>query len=83
MVQQICNGAGIAVGALLLQIALLLRGAAPDAIAAGDVHLVFIAAGCLALCSLVFLRRLSPDAGAELSGHVAAGRAKVAPRSAD
>lgn len=81
MVQQLCNGAGIAVGAVLLQLALMSRGASAGAISARDVRVVLVAAGCLALGSLLFFRRLAPDAGAELSGHGAV--AKPAPRSAD
>ena len=69
MVQQMCSGAGIAVGAVLMQLSLLTRGVGPESLAAGDVRLVFVAEGLFALVSIVFFRRLRQDAGAELSGH--------------
>jgi EmrB/QacA subfamily drug resistance transporter len=82
MVQQLCSGAGIAFGAILLQLALAARGVGPDALAARDVRVVFIAMGLLALGSILFFRRLSADAGAELSGH-RAGSAVETRRSAE
>jgi EmrB/QacA subfamily drug resistance transporter len=69
MVQQLCSGGGIAVAALLMQLALLARGAGAEALGAGDIRIVFVAEGIIALASIPFLRRLSADAGAELSGH--------------
>ena len=82
MVQQLCSGAGIAVGAVLLQLALAARGAAPGALAARDVRVVFVVVGVFALGSIPFFRRLSRDAGAELSGHRAV-RVAPAPDSAE
>jgi hypothetical protein len=72
MVQQLCSGTGIAVGAVLLQLALAARGAGTDALAARDVRVVFVVVGVFALGGIPFFRRLSRDAGAELSGHRAA-----------
>ena len=69
MAQQLCSGAGIAVGAVLVQVALGLRGAGPDALGADDMRFAFVAAGSFALISIVLFRRLSADAGAEVSGH--------------
>jgi MFS family permease len=69
MFQQLCSGGGIAVGAVALQVALLLRGAAPDALAARDLREVFFAMAAFALISIAFFRRLAPDAGADLTGH--------------
>jgi MFS family permease len=69
MFQQLCSGGGIAVGAVALQFALLLRGVGPDALAAIDLREVFFAMAAFALISIAFFRRLAPDAGAELSGH--------------
>ena len=82
MVQQLCTGAGIAIGAVLLQLALAARGAAPDALAARDVRIVFVVVAIFALGAIPFFRRLSRDAGAELSGH-RVGRGAVAPDSAE
>jgi EmrB/QacA subfamily drug resistance transporter len=69
MVQQLCSGAGIALGAVLLQLALAARGAEAHALSAGDVRFVFAAQGLIAACALPFYRRLRRDAGAEVSGH--------------
>jgi EmrB/QacA subfamily drug resistance transporter len=69
MVQQLCSGGGIAVAALLMQVALVARGAAADALAAPDIRAVFVAEACFAVISVFFFRRLRPNAGAELSGH--------------
>jgi EmrB/QacA subfamily drug resistance transporter len=83
MVQQLCNGGGIAMGAVLLQLVLALRGAGPQALATRDVRTVFVIVGCLALTSIVFFRRLARDAGAELSGHRARPNAASARPPAD
>jgi EmrB/QacA subfamily drug resistance transporter len=69
MVQQLCSGGGIAVGALLMQLALLSRGAVADDLAARDIRVAFLAAGLFALVSVLFYRRLGARAGAEVSGH--------------
>ncbi len=83
MVQQLCSGAGIATGAVLLHLALISRGAAATALAARDVRLAFVAVGCLALVSLLFYRRLSANAGAEVSGHGIVRNREAAARSTD
>ncbi|MFI4987688.1 MAG: MFS transporter [Alphaproteobacteria bacterium] len=69
MMQQLSNGMGIALGALLLNGMLAWRGAPADALAASDAQVSFAVAGTLSLVSLFFFRRLLPDAGAEVSGH--------------
>jgi len=69
MVQQLCSGGGIAVAALLMQLALLTRGAAGDELAARDIRVSFVAAGLFALVAILFYRRLEARAGAEVSGH--------------
>ena len=76
MLQQLCSGAGIAVGAVLLQLALALRGAAPDALAVRDLRVVFVVVGVFALGSIPFFRRLTLDAGAEVSGHRPGGKTR-------
>ncbi|HUI17514.1 MAG TPA: MFS transporter [Alphaproteobacteria bacterium] len=85
MMQQLSNGMGIALGAVLLHGMLAWRGAASDALSAGDIRISFAIAGALSLFSLPFFRRLAPDAGAEISGHqaqaAAAARAPVSPRA--
>lgn len=69
MVQQLANGAGVAIGAVLLEAALVLRGAPSTALSAIDVRWSFLVVGVFALASVLFFRRLSPQAGAEFSGH--------------
>jgi len=69
MMQQLCTGAGIAVGAVLLQLALTLRGAEAAALDADDLRAAFIVVALFALGSIFFFRRLRLDAGAEVSGH--------------
>jgi Na+/melibiose symporter-like transporter len=82
-VQQLCSGAGVALGAVLLQLMLVLRGVDAAALAARDVRAVFVVIGVFAFLSLLFLRRLRPNAGAELSGHRASERNRLATPSAD
>jgi EmrB/QacA subfamily drug resistance transporter len=69
MAQQVSNGAGVAIGAVLIEASLLARGAPSWAATAGDIRYAFFVIAALALCSVVQFRRLAGDAGAELSGH--------------
>jgi len=71
MMQQLSNGMGIALGAVLLHGMLAWRGAAAGALSAGDARVAFVIAGVLALLSLPFFLGLAADAGAEVSGHQA------------
>jgi EmrB/QacA subfamily drug resistance transporter len=67
MVQQLGNGFGVALAALLLQLALAWRGSsAPDLL---DFRFVFAAVTALSLTSILFYLPLAKDAGAEVSGH--------------
>jgi EmrB/QacA subfamily drug resistance transporter len=77
MMQQVCTGAGIAIGALLLQLVLVARGAKADALGQDDVRIVFLVVGLFALGSIPFFRRLARDAGAEVSGHRVTQRSSV------
>ncbi len=83
MVQQLCSGAGVAFGAVLMQLMLTIRGVGAAALGARDVRAVFIVIGLFALPSMFFFRRLGRDAGAELSGHRARPRNQLATPSAD
>jgi len=74
MMQQFSNGMGVALGALLLQVVVMARGAAGTVPAADDYRAAFVAAGVLALVSIPFFLRLAPGAGAEVSGHRRASR---------
>ncbi len=83
MVQQLCSGAGVALGAVLMQLMLATRGVGASSLGARDVRAVFVVVGLFALVSIFFFRRLGPDAGAELSGHRAPPRNQLATPSAD
>jgi EmrB/QacA subfamily drug resistance transporter len=69
MMQQLSNGMGIALGAFVLQVALMARGAAGAEPLTADFHLAFGAVGFLCLLSIVFFVPLQANAGAEVSGH--------------
>ncbi len=69
MMQQLSNGMGIALGAVLLNGMVAWRAAPPGELAAIDTQVSFAVAGLLSLLSLLFFRRLAADAGAEVSGH--------------
>jgi hypothetical protein len=66
---------------VLLHGLLAWRGAASDALSAGDIRISFAIAGALSLFSLLFFRRLAADAGAEISGHQAMAAAARPPAS--
>ncbi|MGH7088265.1 MAG: MFS transporter, partial [Stellaceae bacterium] len=78
MTQQMCTGAGIAVGAVLLQLVLMAHGGGAGGLSAPDIRIVFVAEAVCAFFSIPFFRRLSADAGAEVSGHRAALPARSA-----
>jgi EmrB/QacA subfamily drug resistance transporter len=69
VVQQLGNGGGVAVGAVLLQLVLAWRGAPGGDLTALDVRYGFVAASAIALLSVLVFMRLAADAGAEVSGH--------------
>lgn len=83
--QQLSASLGVATGAVLLNLALLLRSGGE--LQAADFSWAFAAVGLLSLCSVLMFLRLAPDAGAEVSGHAVApvapperpGSARVAP----
>jgi MFS family permease len=69
MMQQLSNGMGVAVGAVMLHATLAWRGAAPSALGVGDIRIAFAAVTVLCLTCLLFFLPLRPDSGAEVSGH--------------
>ncbi len=69
MLQQISNGMGVAVAAVLLNLILVLRGHSADDIPLGDMHLTLLLMGLLTLTSCPYFIRLSRSAGAEVSGY--------------
>ncbi|MGC2204073.1 MAG: DHA2 family efflux MFS transporter permease subunit [Stellaceae bacterium] len=66
MAQQLSQTAGVATGALLLQVVLTLRGG--TALIAADFYPVFVGVAMISLLSVPFFLRMSPNAGAEVSG---------------
>jgi EmrB/QacA subfamily drug resistance transporter len=70
MAQQLSQTVGVATGALFLQVMLTLRGG--TALTAGDFYPAFVGVAMISLLSVPFFLRMSPDAGAEVSGRQAA-----------
>jgi EmrB/QacA subfamily drug resistance transporter len=79
MAQQLSQSIGVGVGALVLHVTLVTRGSVtlhPD-----DFWPAFVIVGVISLGSMFAFRRLSPEAGAEVSGHRRRGAAT--PRAAE
>jgi EmrB/QacA subfamily drug resistance transporter len=72
MLQQVANGVGVALAALILQGSLAWRGGSQ--LEPEDFRLAFLAVGALAVSSVLLYLRLAPDAAAEVSGHRARPR---------
>jgi hypothetical protein len=72
MCQQLSQAVGVATGALLLFIFLAVRGEAH--LTPLDFSLAFVAVGCIGMLSVPFFLRISPDAGAEVSGRGPGGK---------
>ena len=66
MAQQLSQTAGVATAALLLHTVMTVRGG--TALVAADFYPVFVGVAMISLLSLPFFLRMSPDAGAEVSG---------------
>lgn len=66
MAQQLSQTAGVATAALLLHTVLTLRGGVT--LAAADFYPVFVGVAMISLLSVPFFLKMSPDAGAEVSG---------------
>jgi EmrB/QacA subfamily drug resistance transporter len=66
MAQQLSQTVGVATGALLLQVVLALRGG--GALTAPDFYPAFVGVAMISLLSVPFFFKMSPDAGAEVSG---------------
>jgi len=69
VVQQLSLAAGVAVAAMLLDGSRSAEGRTD--LLAVDFSRAFVAVGVISLASLIWYRRLAPDAGAEMSGHQA------------
>jgi len=66
MAQQLSQTVGVATGALLLQVVLALRGG--GTLVAADFYPAFVGVAMISLLSVPFFFKMSPDAGAEVSG---------------
>jgi EmrB/QacA subfamily drug resistance transporter len=66
MAQQLSQTVGVATGALFLQVMVTSRGG--TALVAGDFYPAFVGVAMISLLSVPFFLRMSPDAGAEVSG---------------
>jgi hypothetical protein len=66
MAQQLSQTVGVAAGAMLLQVVLALRGG--TVLVAADFYPAFVGVAMISLLSVPFFLKMSPDAGAEVSG---------------
>ena len=73
MVQQMTMGMGVAVGAIALRIAALLRHGSASNPTTPDFHLAFVLVGLIALVSVLDFLKLDAAAGAVVSGHARGG----------
>ena len=80
MMQQLTNGLGVAVAALLLQLTRQWGGTAT--LIPADFHIAFVVTALISLSSVLFYRNLDPAAGAEVSGHRRGKKLDVEPGSA-
>jgi EmrB/QacA subfamily drug resistance transporter len=69
MMQQINNGLGVAMAAVLLHVMQLFHTEASQIVSIIDIRAVFVIMSLVALSGVVFYPRLPPDSGAEVSGH--------------
>ena len=75
MVQQLANGLGVAMAAILLQISMIWRGVEAEAMNASDIRFALFASGACAALAVLFYLSLAPDAAADISGHRKKGEA--------
>src|SRR5262249_3075953 len=66
---QVGTGLGVAFGSISLQASLLLRGAGEDALTMFDFRFAFVVVALIGALSLPGFLSLSPQVGAEVSGH--------------
>ncbi|HEY3916732.1 MAG TPA: MFS transporter [Stellaceae bacterium] len=69
MMQQINNGLGVALAAVLLHTMQLFHVETSTTVSGQDIRTVFILMSLVALSGCIFYTRLAPNAGAEVSGH--------------
>ena len=69
MMQQINNGMGVALAAVLAHVMQLFHVEGSTLVSVDDIRIVFLLMGVMALSACIWYARLAPDAGAEVSGH--------------
>jgi len=69
MIQQMTMGMGVAFGALCLRLGAAIDGNATGSPSVMDFRIAFGLVAAVALAALFDVRKLAPDAGAEVSGH--------------
>jgi EmrB/QacA subfamily drug resistance transporter len=69
MMQQINNGMGVALAAVLLHTMQLFHVEGSTTMSSEDIRTVFVLMSVVAVSACFFYARLAPDAGAEVSGH--------------
>ena len=74
LLQQIAFAFGIAIGAVILSLSATLRVGPGAPIDTPDLQVAFLAATVMTVLAMPSLRRLAPDAGDGVSGHVPAAR---------
>lgn len=80
MMQQVMNGMGVALAAVLLHFSQYLRAEGSHPVTVADIRIVYLSMSLIALTACAFYARLAPDAGAEVSGH---RRTSLAAEAAD
>ena len=75
MIQQLTNGMGIAVAAIAVHVAHVWNVGAAAPYVPADFQYALAAVAMLSLLSIPYFMRMSPDAGAEVTGHRAGKRA--------
>jgi MFS family permease len=77
MMQQINNGLGVALAAVLLHAMQLFHSEGVGTVSLVDLRFVFVTMALIALSGVVFYTRLPPDSGIEVSGHRPRGSAEA------
>jgi EmrB/QacA subfamily drug resistance transporter len=67
-VQQLTMGMGVAVGAVVLRLAAMLRAPGGELVSVSDFRLAFVIVGCIAVLGVLDCFSLEANAGAEVSG---------------
>ena len=83
MMQQLTNGMGVACAAIALHVAHVWHGAGVGPLTTPDFHAALIAVTLFSLSSILFFRKLTPTAGADVTGHRPRTAATIEESAAD